>query len=223
MNSLISLQNRQGLYGIAGPLAPGGFAARKEETLRLAQALVAADVPVLQLRDKWASSRELLELAHALRDLTRKSGAMFIVNDRPDIAVLSEADGVHVGQDDLKIADIRRFEQALGRTQPLIVGLSTHNLAQVREAVKSGADYLGFGPVFSTQTKENPDPVCGTELLQQAVKEAGSLPVVAIGGIGLEQAKDVQLSGARFVAVIADIAKAEDPECQARGIHRLWD
>lgn len=210
-----------GLYGIAGPLSPGNAQTRREQTIRLATALIAAGVPIVQLRDKRSTGRELLATARELRVLTERAGVLFVVNDRVDVAVLSEADGVHVGQDDVSIQDVRRFVAGTTWERPFLVGVSTHDAEQVRVAVESGADYLGFGPVFETRTKENPDPVRGTDRLAEAVRMASPVPVVAIGGITIETAEAVARTGAALTAIIGDVVSADDPEARARELHGL--
>src|SRR5262249_36969551 len=126
-----------------------------------------AHTRIVQLRNKRASAQELLSTARKLRELTRKSGVAFCVNDRVDIALLAEADAVHLGQDDPPLAAAR----ALAGDR-LIIGISTHSVAQAQAALEGGADYLGFGPVFATASKENPDPVQGLQALAEIVRLA---------------------------------------------------
>src|SRR5262249_19903474 len=133
-----------------------------------------------------------------------------IVNDRLDVALLVGADGVHLGQDDLALEDARRIGRGL------IIGVSTHNLEQVRAS--AGADYLGFGPVFATATKERPGPVRGLDGRAAAARAAAPVPVVAIGGIIVERAADVAATGAAAAAVIAAVNGAPDPTAAARAI-----
>jgi len=137
-------------------------------------------------------------------------GVRIIVNDRPDIAAITGASGVHVGQDDLPVEEARKICKP-----PLWVGVSTHNLNQFREAEASSADYIAIGPVFPTGTKENPDPVVGLELLR-AARQLTRKPLVAIGGITIESAAEVYAAGADSVAVIRDLAVATDPQERAR-------
>jgi thiamine-phosphate pyrophosphorylase len=170
-----------------------------------AQQLLGAGVRLLQLRDKHATPRELLEKSRGLADLIRAQDGLFFVNDRPDIANLAGASGVHVGQHDLNPEQARaslRDEQ--------FVGVSTHNLEQFAAAAKTSADYIAVGPVFETRTKENPDPVVGAELVRRA-RALTDKPVVAIGGITLERAPEIIAAGADCVAVISDILLAQDP------------
>jgi thiamine-phosphate pyrophosphorylase len=169
-----------------------------------------AGVRLLQYRNKQASARELFHTSRELSQLLRPRGVLFIVNDRPDVAFLSGADGVHVGQEDLDV------EQARAVAGPgKWVGVSTHNLAQFRAAAATSADYIAVGPIFSTSTKVNPDPVVGTEFIRQ-VRKLTDKAIVAIGGITLERAAGVIEAGADGVAVGSDILRAADPSERAR-------
>lgn len=172
----------------------------------IARRVLAGGAGILQLRGKGLTSRELLEQAREIRELTRKAGATFIVNDRADIAMLSEADGVHLGQDDLPISEARKI---LGRGK--LIGISTHNMEQALKAEQEGADYIGFGPVFETKTKADAEEAKGLQALRE-VKGNVKVPVVAIGGVKLESLKDAIIAGADGIAVISAIVKAEDIE-----------
>jgi thiamine-phosphate pyrophosphorylase len=199
----------------------GFYAILDRADLALARALVVgAGATVLQVRLKPASTRELLAAARMARQVTRAAGAMLVVNDRVDVAIAAEADGVHLGQDDLTVADAR----AALAGRPMAIGVSTHDLAQVRAAITDGADYLGFGPVFATSTKENPDPVVGVERLRAAaaIAHAAGVPVVAIGGIGLAEAAAVAAAGAAAAAAIAAINRAADPAAAGRALAAHW-
>lgn len=171
----------------------------------------AGGATVFQLREKTLSDCELLERARNIRRWTRKAGTLFIVNDRPDIARLSEADGVHLGQDDLSVKDARRI---LG-PEPLI-GVSTHTLDQVRRAVLDGADYIGFGPTFPSQTKHF-DQFPGVEFIRAAAAET-SLPAFALGGISPETIADAVCAGACRVAVSAAVTRSEEPAQTCRAL-----
>jgi thiamine-phosphate pyrophosphorylase len=208
------------LYGIAGPQGGATAPERQRETLTLAAELIAGGAPVVQLRDKGASGRELLETARLLRRSTRDAGVLFVVNDRLDIALLSQADGVHVGQDDLPVEAVRSVATDLGRPD-LLVGLSTHDLDQVRASVTQDIDYIGFGPVFGTSTKSNALSARGTGLLAEAVRLAGARPVVAIGGISMSTAEAIARSGVRMAAVIGDVVKALDRARRAQDLHAV--
>lgn len=175
-----------------------------------AEKLIEAGVLALQYRNKKGYAREALECARKLAGIVRPRGASFFVNDRPDIAYLAGASGVHVGQDDLTVEQAR---SVIGIEK--WIGVSTHNEAQFRAAVETSADYIAVGPVFGTTTKENPDPVIGPEFIQQ-VRALTRKPIVAIGGITLERAAEVIEAGADSVAVISDILRAQDPPQRAQ-------
>ncbi len=144
-------------------------------------------------------------------------GVTFVVNDRADVAFAAEASGVHVGQEDLR-AEAARSVIGPGK----LIGVSTHNLDQFKDAAASSADYVAVGPVFSTSTKANPDPVVGIELIRRARRLTGK-PIVAIGGITLESAAEVIRAGADSIAVISDILLAPDPGLRARQYIELLD
>jgi thiamine-phosphate pyrophosphorylase len=175
-----------------------------------AQELAGAGVRLMQYRDKTPRSRTLLPTSRALAVQLAFSGITFIVNDRPDIAVQSNAAGVHVGQEDAPPSHARAIVGA-----ERIVGVSTHNLEQFREAVNSPADYIAVGPIFATNSKANPDPVVGTEFIRKA-RALTDKPIVAIGGITLETAAAVINAGADSVAVISDILRADHRALRAR-------
>lgn len=160
---------------------------------------------VLQIRLKPAAASDILRVATWARRLCTEHGAALVVNDRVDIALAVVADGVHLGQTDLPIAEARTL---VGR---MWIGVSTHNLAQVHAAIAGGADYLGYGPVFPTRTKENPDPVQGLEALAAAVQAAGDTPVVAIGGITPSAGTSVYAAGAAALCAISAVNGAPDP------------
>jgi thiamine-phosphate pyrophosphorylase len=175
-----------------------------------AQNLADAGVRLLQYRSKAASARELLHSSQNLASLLAPRGVCFVVNDRADMAVLAGASGVHVGQEDLSV------EQARGLVgDDKWVGVSTHNLEQFQSAAATSADYIAVGPVFATSTKANPDPVVGTEFIRQ-VRGMTDKPIVAIGGITLENAASVIAAGADSVAVISDILRARNLGERAR-------
>jgi thiamine-phosphate pyrophosphorylase len=168
----------------------------------------AGGADIVQLREKNLPDRELLERALQVRRWTCQAGVLFIVNDRPDIARLVEADGVHLGQDDLPVKEARRI---LG--PDALIGVSTHNIEQVRQAILDGASYLGAGPAFSTDTKSFAD-FPGPEFIRQAMDET-SLPAFVLGGINLDTITTVVAAGARRVAVSQAIARADDPRAVA--------
>ncbi len=176
------------------------------------KAALTAGVGLLQLRQKHATDRHFLDLARRCKALCAAFQVPFIVNDRPDIARLAAADGLHLGQDDLDIAAARLV---VGEEMP--IGRSTHSLEQALAAEDEGADYLGFGPVFATPSKENPDPVVGIDGLREVVSRV-SLPVVAIGGIDRENIAAVRDAGPAGIAVIRAILASSDFAQAARGL-----
>jgi thiamine-phosphate pyrophosphorylase len=145
-----------------------------------------------------------------LAELLTRQGVSFFVNDRPDVAFLAGASGVHVGQDDLNVEQARRVAGP-----DKLVGVSTHNLEQFEKAATSSADYIAVGPIFSTSSKTNPDPVVGLDLLRR-VRSLTDKPIVAIGGITLDRAASAIEAGADSVAVISGILSAADPAQRAR-------
>ncbi len=168
-----------------------------------------AGVDIVQLREKGKSDRELLQVACRVREWTRSTGALFIMNDRPDLALLSEADGVHVGQDELGVREARRV---LGPDR--LVGVSTHTIEQARQAVLDGADYVGVGPVFASQTKSF-EALAGLDFVRQVADEI-TLPWFAIGGIDLANVRQAVEAGAGRVAVSSAVCRAEKPGEAAR-------
>lgn len=181
-----------------------------DPVLAIAQKLADGGVQLIQLRDKRASPSSLYITARELSEFLAPRGVRFILNDRPDIAVLAGASGVHVGQEDVPVQDARNI---CGDSR--WVGVSTHNMDQLREADLTSADYIAVGPVFPTVTKENPDPVVGLEFLR-AARKITRKPLVAIGGITVQSASEVFKAGADSVAVISDLATAPDPAQRAR-------
>lgn len=175
-----------------------------------AQMLAESGVGLVQYRSKAASSRDYFEASLRLAELFRSRGVRFIVNDRADVAALAGADGVHVGQEDLPVEQVRAI---LGKQR--CVGVSTHNLEQFRRAAATSADYIAVGPIFPTSTKHNPDPVVGLELIRE-VRPLTTKPIVAIGGITLDRAASVMAAGADSVAVASDICSADEPAAQVR-------
>ena len=164
----------------------------------------AAGLTWVQLRDKKANSRQLFASAQRLVELARRHGVTAIVNDRTDIAWLSDAAGVHVGQEDLPVEYARKI---VGPNK--IVGYSTHNLAQALEAEQSSADYIAIGPIFATTSKTNPDPIVSWEELRE-VRKRIKKPIVAIGGITSQNAAQLFDIGLDSVAVIRDLVTASD-------------
>jgi thiamine-phosphate pyrophosphorylase len=182
---------------------------------QLVRAATAGGVDVVQLREKHLADDALTETALELAAACRQSGALFILNDRPDLAAAAGADGVHVGQDDMPVAAARAL---LGHE--MLIGLSTHSEAQIdaaRESSRagSGADYIAVGPVHETPTKPG-RPAVGTGLVSYAAAHAGELPFFAIGGLDRSNLDQVTAAGARRAVVLRAIAGASDPKQAAR-------
>jgi thiamine-phosphate pyrophosphorylase len=180
-----------------------------EALARLAETLVGAGVHVLQFRDKRLPDRQLLACARRLREITASTATLLIVNDRPDLAALVRADGVHVGQDELTVKDVR---QIVGPR--MLIGVSTHAIAQARQAVVDGASYIGVGPTFPSGTKTFPE-FAGLPFLREVAAEI-RLPAFAIGGIGPENLADVLATGITRVAVSGAIVASADPAAAVR-------
>lgn len=172
-----------------------------------AERLVKAGVGIIQLRAKEEGSRAVLEAALAVRAAT-KGRALFIVNDRLDIALLSAADGIHLGQNDIPLAEARRLMPSA------MIGVSTHDPEEAREAESLGAHYISFGPIFQTKTKKDADAPKGLERLKSLAQDI-RIPVVAIGGITADTAAPVLEAGASSVAIISDILLADDVSARA--------
>jgi thiamine-phosphate pyrophosphorylase len=172
-------------------------------------------VRVFQYRDKGGTRRAIYEAARGLAPLLRSAGATFLVNDHADIAAAVGADGVHLGQGDLPIDRARKL---LG--PELTIGISTHNLAQAVAAEQGGADYIGFGPLFATQTKDA-GPVQGLDGLA-AVRAAVALPIIAIGGITGENAAAVRVAGADGIAVIGAVLRSPDIAASCRAVQESF-
>jgi thiamine-phosphate pyrophosphorylase len=173
---------------------------------KCAEAAVRAGVKIIQLRMKHASREDILREAREMRRVTAGTDTLFIVNDDPSIAAEAEADGVHVGQTDMPVADVRRLYPALG-----VVGKSTHSLAQAIAAQDESPDYIGVGPVWATPTKKIPDPTLGVEEAVRMMR-ASRCPAVAIGGV-TDVGRVAELAAAGFAnfAVVRAVCGADDP------------
>ena len=173
------------------------------ELTRLA---IAGGADTIQLRQKAGSTREMIEIARQMKQLCREADILFIVNDRVDVALASGADGVHLGQDDFPIPMARDL---LGGA--CIIGGSAGTLEEARKCLSEGADYVGFGPVYSTTSKEDAGPASGLGLLEEVVN-AIPLPIIAIGGVDNHNTHDIMTVGAYGVAVISAVCCQEYPE-----------
>jgi thiamine-phosphate pyrophosphorylase len=215
----------QGLYAICDL----DFAAKRSlEPLRYARALLAARPSALQIRAKHATVGATLELLKALRTECSAQGTLLFANDRPDLALLAGCDGVHVGQTDLPVDEVRRFDQQLQ------IGVSTHSLPQLEAALRSAPSYVAFGPVFATESKENADAAQGTRGLLEAAQRARAahIPIVAIGGIRLQHVPEL-VGHVDAVAIISGLcptpSECADPEqpwhditARAAAIQSAW-
>ena len=171
----------------------------------LTEVLVEQEISVVQLRDKRLSEFDLLKVAEKMRKITEGSNTLFIMNDSPVIALDSGADGVHVGQDDMKPSEVRAM---VGKN--MLIGLSTHNPTQTLEAQNTPIDYIGVGPVFATPTKDIPDPVLGYSTMGEMV-QLSKVPAVCLGGISLAKLPEVLRAGARNFSLVRPLCIAEDP------------
>lgn len=180
----------------------------------VARSCVACGVSYLQLREKELSDREILEAAAEVLSVTRGTTTKFIMNDRADLALLSGADMLHLGQGDISLADARRI------VGDIPIGLSTHSLEQAREALAQDPAYIGFGPIYPTTTKAIADPTVGTELLGE-VLELAQVPVIAIGGIFPENIETVTKAGARNVCLVRHLMECDSREELERRIVAL--
>ncbi|GBC93596.1 Thiamine-phosphate synthase [bacterium HR15] len=188
----------KGLYVITDPRLGGGH-------IQGARAALQGGARIIQLRDKEATTRQLIEYAHALRTLTREYNALLIINDRLDVALAVEADGVHLGQDDMPVLLARRVAG-----EELIIGVSAETVDEAIRAEVEGADYLGVGPMFTTATKPDAGMPIGPERLRE-IKQHVSIPVFGIGGITLGNAAQVLQAGADGLCVISAILDAPNP------------
>lgn len=199
----------EGLYGLADPSLRPDLSVPD-----LCAALAEGGARVVQIRWKGGGARAILEAARAALPRVHAQGAALVINDRPDIALLAGADGVHMGAEDLPVDEVRRW---VG--ERLRIGATVRNLAEARAAAEAGADHVGFGPVFTTTTKEVDAPPQGLEALREVA--AGSpIPVVAIAGIGAGNIAEVAAAGAHAAAVGAALARGEgdDPPGSLEGV-----
>jgi thiamine-phosphate pyrophosphorylase len=169
------------------------------------RAFIEGGATLVQLREKSTDMRAFYDDVVAALRIAREHGVTLLINDRVDIAMVTGADGVHLGQDDLPAQEARKL---LG--PDAIVGLSTHSIEQVKAAMNEPIDYIAFGPVFSTATKADPDPVVGLDLLREAKRVAGEVPLVAIGGIDGENVEAVLAADADSAAMISELYRGGD-------------
>ena len=188
---------------------------------QIAERALEGGADVIQLRDKMMGGRELMRHAQRIRALTKDAKKTFIVNDRLDIAMAAAADGVHLGQEDMALEDARALAPV-----SFIIGVTVHDVAQAKLAESGGADYIGLSPIFCTGSKNDAGAPCGLEMLRM-VRKAVSIPVVAIGGIGPSNARDVLEAGADGLAVISAVVGQEDVAAATRRLRAIisdfWD
>jgi len=193
---------------------PGGaYVVTSADHLQIARAACLGGARIIQYREKDAPAAQRLETARQIRACTRESGTFFIVNDQLDIATLSEADGVHIGQDDIPIADARRL-----LAPAMIIGVSCSSLAEANEAERQGADYLGVGAIFATPTKEG-YPLVGLDGLKRIAAEV-SLPLVAIGGVNLGNMAAVKAAGAKYPAMVREFQ--DDTAARVAAVNSIY-
>ncbi len=181
--------------------------------VELTELAIAGGADTIQFRQKSGNTREMIEVARHMQKLCSASDAVFIVNDRIDVAIAVGADGVHLGQDDFPIPLAREL---LGEDR--IIGGSAATIDEARRCLSEGADYVGFGPVFPTTSKDDAGPVSGIDILKQVVEEI-PLPIIAIGGVGAENTAEVLGAGARGIAVISAVCCQENPEQATRELY----
>jgi thiamine-phosphate pyrophosphorylase len=188
---------------------------KKSEILSIVKSIVDAPVSAVQLRSKSLSASELVKVARSVKKITEKNGISFIVNDRVDVALAVEADGVHIGQDDISINDTRKLTG-----YSFIIGVSTHSIDEAKQAEKDGADYVAFGSMFKTTSKSNP-VIQGIKKLRRLRSEM-DIPVVAIGGINDKNIGEVSSAGANYAAVISYVSDAKNPGTAVRKLFRKF-
>jgi thiamine-phosphate pyrophosphorylase len=186
----------------------------KREAVDVAGNILAGGVQILQLRAKNETPEAILPLACELSALCRASGTPFIVNDQPALVPRCHAQGAHVGQDDLSVAEARKLSG-----ENTIIGKSTHSLAQARAALEERPDYIGFGPLFATRTKPDYTPIGMDEI--RRVQDEVSLPVFCIGGINLGNLREVVAAGARRVVIVSGILQAANPRAYCEECRRI--
>lgn len=183
--------------------------------VEIAKAALAGGSRVIQLRDKEAADSELISIAREIRRLTVEARAIFIVNDRIEVALASDADGLHIGQEDMPVSEAR------SRWPDRLLGVSAATPEEALAAERDGADHLGVGPIYSTATKSDAGEATGLELIRE-IRRACPLPIVAIGGIGPSNIGEIARAGAESAAVISAVVCADDMAAAARALVELW-
>lgn len=201
-----------GIYGITASKY-----SNNQKNIDVVKIMLDGGIRIIQYREKhaWFSIKQMHRELEQIRILTRNYGALLIVNDFIDLALAVDADGIHIGQDDLPPLVARKL---IGNHK--ILGISTHSPDQANNAIKAGADYIGIGPIFATNTKENVCPPVGLEYLQYAVKNV-SIPFIAIGGIKEKNLRSVLESGAKRIALVTEIVGAKNIEKKIATINKI--
>lgn len=181
----------------------------------IARLAIAGGAGIIQLRDKVCSRDNLIRVGREIADIAKETGTLFIVNDLPEVALACGADGVHIGQGDLPVTVVRKIA-----ARPFIIGVSVSTPAEAERAVSDGADYLAASPVFPTGSKTDARGFCGLEGIRK-IRSVTRLPLVAIGGIGPENARDVIKAGADGIAVISAVVGAPDITVAARELRAI--
>ena len=176
---------------------------------------ISGGADTIQFRMKKGTIKEMIETAGRMKEMCSEAGVIFIVNDRIDIALAVDADGVHLGQDDFPVPLARKL---LGDEK--IIGGSAGNIEEARKCQSEGVDYIGFGPVYTTTSKDDAGIACGNDLMEQATREI-TLPFIAIGGVDLEKVPDVMRTGAYGIAVISAVCCRDDPEHATRMLREV--
>lgn len=187
---------------------------RGRSNIQVVREMLAAGIRIIQYREKEKSMMARYQECEEIRKLTREYGAAFIINDHVDLALAVEADGVHIGQEDLPIEVVRSLAG-----DELLIGVSTHSPEEAEDAVRRGADYIAIGPIFRTTTKENAGEPVGLEYLEYVAKNV-DIPLVAIGGITEENILDVYRAGARCISLVSEIVGAEDIGAKIASLRR---
>ena len=180
----------------------------------MTQKLIAGGVNILQLRAKHSREAEIIAMAAQIQPLAKAANVLFIINDHPHLVQKIKADGVHVGQDDISVDEARRLAGP-----DAIVGLSTHSLEQVQKAVTAQPDYIGFGPLFATQTKPDYTPIGMADI--PSAHACASFPIFCIGGITQKNLPEVIAAGAKRVVIVSELLKSENPERTARACRSM--
>jgi len=188
---------------------------KKYSHIEIAKLAIKGGADIIQLRDKFLSTSELIDTAKKISLLCKKSNVIFLVNDRVDVALVSGADGVHLGQEDIPIKDARKL---LGKNK--IIGGTAHNMREALACEKAGADYIGYGHIYPTASKHKPDKPKGTAKLKEIVNRI-KIPVIAIGGITQENLSDVVKTGVHGAAFIGSVLKSKDPVKTIKEIRKI--